>query len=155
MRSFSLRMAAATTPVAVKGKMQTLHKLLTGDTNFKNKALLRESNVELVFGSSWKGELNSYSAGLPTDERKILTRQVQRLSLTRYTTRELAQFAGNGVESIDAAAHTYMVAEGVKMLQVHGEAELVKYVEAEAVNAQWSVESTKKLIQSVKSAAKK
>eukprot|EP00657_Telonema_sp_P-1_P005053 TRINITY_DN22172_c0_g1_i1.p1 TRINITY_DN22172_c0_g1~~TRINITY_DN22172_c0_g1_i1.p1 ORF type:complete len:154 (+),score=65.39 TRINITY_DN22172_c0_g1_i1:89-550(+) len=94
---------------AVPAKMQTLHKILIGEVIFKNKALVKESNVEQVFGAEWKKELEAYASKLPADQKKVLDRQVARLSLTRYTTRELAQFATKGPENVDAAANAFMV----------------------------------------------
>ena len=42
--------AASTT----NSKQQVLHKILTGEVQFKNKALVKDSNVELQFGANWK-----------------------------------------------------------------------------------------------------
>ena len=161
-----LRRVSAVAPLAVaaryqsaapsekRSKMQTLHKLLTGEIQFKNKALLKESNVELQFGSNWKKELEEYSAKLSAEEKKVLQRQVARLSLTRYTTRELASFAGEGAANVDANAKASNVAQGAAFLQAKGDAEFTRYVSEEAANANWSDAQLKEFVAAVKSAKK-
>ena len=139
---------------AAPAKMQTLHKILIGEVIFKNKALVKESNVEQVFGAEWKKELEAYASKLPADQKKVLERQVARLSLTRYTTRELAQFATKGPENVDAAANAFMVAEARKMIAAKGEAAFVEHVNAEAKLANWTDAAVKKFIDEVKTAKK-
>ena len=147
----AIRLAAAPAPAIEKrSKMQTLHKILTGEVQFKNKALVKECNVELMFGAGWKSELEAYTAKLAAPEKKALQAQVQRLSLTRYTTRELAMFAGNGAEGVDAGAQSYMLCQGANMLKANGEAAFVAHVNAEAKMANWSADATKKFIENVK-----
>src|SRR3989338_4526082 len=106
---FNLSRLAAPAPAAAAKptKMQVLHKILTGETQFKGKALVKECNVAAVFGANWQTELNDYAKSLPEKEKTELTRQVARLNVTRYTTRELAEFAGNGAANVDAAAKAY------------------------------------------------
>ena len=141
--------AASTT----NSKQQVLHKILTGEVQFKNKALVKDSNVELQFGANWKKELEEYASKLPAAEKKTVLRQAARLNLTRYTTRELAQYAGE-VESVDVVAAQANVQEGVAFFQAKGEADFTAYVKAEAKNANWSEEQAAKFIASVKAAAK-
>lgn len=146
----------ATAPATEKrSKMQTLHKILTGEVQFKNKVLVKECNVELQFGANWKKELEEYSAKLSADEKKVLQRQVARLALTRYTTRELAQFGGDGSAAVDANAAEYNVAQGVAYLQSKGEAEFTRFAQEEGKLANWSADAISKYVANVKAAAKK
>ena len=149
---------AAATPAAVAAgkpsKMQSLHKILTGEVQFKGKALLKECNVAAVFGNNWQTELADYSKSLPKEEQAVLNRQIARLNVTRYTTRELADFAGNGAQNIDAAAKAYNVSKGAEMLAREGEAKFVEYVNAEAKNANWSADAVSKYVAEVKAAKK-
>mmetsp|Transcript_76804 Transcript_76804/g.89236 ORF Transcript_76804/g.89236 Transcript_76804/m.89236 type:complete len:167 (+) Transcript_76804:45-545(+) len=138
-----------------RSKMQTLHKILTGEIAFKNKALVKECNIELQFGAGWKKELQEYAAKLSAEEKKVLDRQVARLSLTRYTTRELAQFGGAGSAGVDAAAVEYNIAQGVAYLQAKGESEFSRYVQVEAKNANWGDDAVKQYVANVKAAAGK
>ncbi|CUG72673.1 Hypothetical protein, putative, partial [Bodo saltans] len=135
-------------------KMQTLHKILTGEVQFKNKALVKDANVELQFGAGWKTELEAYAGKLPAEEKQTLLRQIARLNLTRYTTRELAQFGADGASAVDAAAAEYNVSQGIAFLQAKGDAEFTRYVQEEAKNANWSADATSKYIASVKAAKK-
>jgi hypothetical protein len=138
---------------ATNPKAQTLQKILTGEVQFKNKAPLKDSFVELQFGANWKKELEEYAGKLPAAEKKTLLRQAARLNYTRYTTREIAQWGGE-VESIDAVAAQANIQEGVAFLQAKGEADFVAHVQAEAKNANWSADQTAKFIADVKAAAK-
>lgn len=147
-----MRFAGEAPKVEKRSKMQTLHKILTGEVQFKNKALVKECNVELVFGAGWKQELTSYSASLPAAEKEVLSRQVARLALTRYTTRELAEFAANGSAHVDAAAAASNVAKGTKLLATKGEAEFTRVAQEEGALANWSNDAVAKYIASVKSA---
>ena len=115
--------AASTT----NSKQQVLHKILTGEVQFKNKALVKDSNVELQFGANWKKELEEYASKLPAAEKKTVLRQAARLNLTRYTTRELAQYAGE-VESVDVVAAQANVQEGVAFFQAKGEADFTAWL---------------------------
>lgn len=151
-RTLPLLAAAAPAGVEKRSKMQTLHKILTGEIAFKNKALVKECNVELMFGAGWKKELETYAAKLGAEEKKTVQRQVARLSLTRYTTRELAQFGGNGADGVDAAAQSFMLTEGVRMLKEKGDNQFVEYVKAEAKNANWPQDVTDRFIANVKAA---
>lgn len=133
-------------------KMQTLHKILLGEVQFKNKALVKACNVELMFGATWQAELEAYAKTLKAPEANILKRQVARLEMTRYTTAELAQFAGNGPQGVAVAAEGYMLCEGVGMLKAKGEAEFMNYVKAEAVNANWTDKMVADYVSKVKAA---
>lgn len=148
--------AVATAPaVAAKpSKMQTLHKILTGEVALKGKALVKDCNIVAVFGDSWQAELTDYAKSLSEAERTVLNRQVARLNLTRYTTRELADFGGNGPENVDAAAKAYNNAKGAQLLAAAGEAKFVEMVKAEAKLARWSDAEVAKYIAEVKSAKK-
>ena len=152
------RFAAATPAAAAAGKtskMQSLHKILTGEVQFKGKALVKECNVAAVFGNKWQSELAEYTKTLPKEEQTVLNRQVARLNATRYTTRELAEFAGNGPQNIDAAAQAYNVSKGAEFLAREGEAKFVEYVNAEAKNANWGADAVSKYVAEVKGAKKK
>lgn len=147
-----MRRCALRLQVAGKGKMETLHKLLVGEAVFKNGALLKESNVEHQFGAEWKKDFAAYTAKLPAEQKTVVDRQVARLSLTRYTTRELAQFAGNGAENVDAVSQKWMLTEGKTLLKEKGEAAFVEHVKAEAKLANWSDAAAAKFIDAVKAA---
>lgn len=138
-----------------RSKMQTLHKILTGEVQFKNKALVKDCNIELQFGANWKSELEQYAGKLPAEEKQTLLRQAARLNLTRYTTRELAQFGADGSAAVNGAADQYNLAQGIAFFQSKGEAEFSRFVEEEAKNANWSADATSKYIANVKAAAKK
>ena len=144
----------AVKPVEKASKVQVLHNILVGKASFKNKALLKECNVEAVFGASWKSELAAYAKTLPAGDQKELTRQIARLSLTRYTTRELACFAGEGAANVDAAAEAENLANGVKLLQQVGPNEFAETVKAEGTRSNWSEDAINKFIASVKAAKK-
>lgn len=146
------RFASDAKPLEKKSKMGTLHKILTGEMQFKNKALVKECNVELMFGSNWKSELEAYAAALSAEEKAVITRQVARLALTRYTMRELSMFAGNGPAAVDDAAQKYMISEGVKLLVAKGESEFTKHVFEEAKISNWSDDTATKFVASVKKA---
>lgn len=139
---------------AASTKMQTLHKILIGEVQFKNKAAVKECNVEHMFGASWKKEITEYAAKLGAAEKQVLERQVARLNATRYTTRELATYGGNGASAIDAAARGAMVCQAIGYLNANGEAAFVQHVNAEAKNANWSDADVKKFIDEVKTAKK-
>lgn len=131
-------------------KMQTLHKILTGEVQFKNKALVKECNVELMFGANWKTEAAAYAKGLKKAEAEIFARQIARLSLTRYTTRELAQYAANGPALVDETAKASQIADGSRLLREVGDAEFTKIVQAEAKSANWSEKEANQFIADVK-----
>lgn len=151
----SARFNATAAVTEKRSKMQTLHKILTGEVAFKNKALVKECNIELQFGAGWKKELQEYATKLSAEEKKVLERQVARLSLTRYTTRELALFGGAGSAGVDAAAAEYNIAQGVAYLQAKGESEFTNYVQSEAKVANWSDAAVKSFVANVKAAAGK
>ena len=135
-------------------KMQTLHKLLTGEVQLKNKAPLKHANITLVFGDKWETEAAAYAKTLTGDEQAVFSRQIQRLSLTRYTARELAQYGGNGPAGVDAAAKAGNVAEGAAMLAAKGDAEFTNHVMAEAKLSNWSNEQAKQFITAAKAVKK-
>lgn len=134
-------------------KMQTLHKLLTGEAQFKNKHLLKQSNVEAAFGAEWAKELDTYAKTLPQAEQQVLKRQVERLSLTRYTTRELGQFAVNGPELVDRTAQASLIADGVNLRKTKGDAEFKKIVNEEAKLANWDSSKVSSFISAVEKAS--
>eukprot|EP00744_Colponema_vietnamica_P007377 GILI01010625.1.p2 GENE.GILI01010625.1~~GILI01010625.1.p2 ORF type:complete len:157 (-),score=49.47 GILI01010625.1:105-575(-) len=142
---------AAPAAVETRSKLQTLHKILLGEVQFKNKAAVKESHIEQQFGASWKKDLTEYAAKLGAEEKKILERQVARLNATRYTTRELANFGGNGPSNIDAAARGAMVCQAIGFLNTQGEQAFVEHVNKEARIANWSESQTQQFIQEVKS----
>lgn len=150
MFRFNATRFAAPAAVETRSKLQTLHKILLGEVQFKNKAAVKESNIEHQFGANWKKELNEYAAKLGAEEKKILDRQVARLNATRYTTRELATFGGNGAAHLDAAAHSAMVCQAVGYLNANGEQAFVDYVNKEAKNANWSKSQAQQFIDEVK-----
>jgi hypothetical protein len=134
-------------------KMQTLHKLLTGETQFKNKGLLKQCNVEAMFGAQWAQELDAYAKTLSAKDQDIIKRQVERLSLTRYTTRELAQYAVNGPTLVDQTAQASLIADGVNLRKEKGDAEFKRIVADEAKLGNWDDAKTKNFISAVEKAA--
>lgn len=150
-RAVPLYAAAA---AADNKKMVTLHKILTGETQFKGKGLVKECNVEQQFGAGWKKELEAYAGTLKAEEKVVLQRQVARLSLTRFTTRELACFAGDGPAGVEGAAQAYNLCEGVRILNAKGDAEFTAFVKSEASLANWTDAQTTKYIEQVKAAKK-
>ncbi len=141
--------APAAAPQA-KSKMQVLHKILTGEMQFKNKTPLKVSYVTQVFGKNWQSEINAYAAKLPAAEKTVLDRQVARLALTAYTTRELGKYLANGVENLEATAWQGQVADAKAFAEVKGIDELTKLVKAEGALVGWSTEQMDKLIAAAK-----
>lgn len=148
--SFRLAEVAAVAP----SKMQTLHKLLIGEVAFKNKGLLKQCNVEAVFGAQWQSELDVYAKTLPAADQTLLKRQVERLAITRYTVRELGAFAVNGPALIDATAQTSLVTDGVELLKKSGESEFKRVVAEEAKLANWDATKTSNFVAAVQAKAK-
>ena len=140
----------ANAPVEKRSKMQTLHKMLLGEIQFKNKVPLKECNIELQFGANWKTELSNYAEKLQPPEKALLNRQIARLSLTRYTTAEIAQYCGDGPEAIDEVAAAANVEQGKAFLQAKGESAFLQHVNVEAANANWSEAKLKSFIDAVK-----
>ncbi|KAG5465028.1 hypothetical protein LSCM4_00480 [Leishmania orientalis] len=158
MRSSFVRKGASAVAggAAVAGsndlKMASLHKLLTGEVQFRNGALLKECNIEHNFGANWKADMELYAKSLPADQKKILERQIARVTLTRYTTRELAEYCGEGPEHVDAVAREANIAQAKAYAQLNGTEKLEAYVKAESRNAGWSDAEAKKFMDAVKSA---
>ncbi|CAJ1036798.1 hypothetical protein, conserved [Leishmania lindenbergi] len=158
MRASFVRKAAsavvcgATTATPSDLKMTSLHKLLTGEVQFRNNAPLKVCNIEHNFGPNWKSEIEDYATSLPTDQKNFLKRQVQRVSLTRYTSRELAEYCGEGPEHLDAVARDANIAQAKAYAQKNGADQLEAYVNAEAKNAGWSDAETKSFLDAVKAA---
>ena len=136
------------------GKMETLHKILIGEVAFKNNAPVKECYVETQFGADWKKELTSYAGSLKADEKVILERQVSRLSLTKYTTRELAQFGGDGPAGVEGAAKASNICAAVGYLSAKGDAEFTTYVKEEGARNNWSADQVSKFVAEVKAAKK-
>lgn len=130
-------------------KMRMLHKILLGEVQFKNSALLKSCNIEHNFGNNWKSEITSYAHELGSEEKAALLRQVARVQLTRFTTRELALYCGDGPENVEHNAKEANLDQGKLYLDTHGEEALRKYVAEEAVNANWSEEEANAFIQQV------
>eukprot|EP01084_Bolivina_argentea_P164536 286056_1 len=139
---------------ASKGKMETLHKIPTGEVAFKDNAPVKDCYVETQFGADWKKELEVYAKNLKADEKAILERQVSRLTLTKYTTRELAQFAGDGPAAVEGAAQGANICAGLGFLNAKGESEFTTYVKEEGARNNWTVEQVTKFVDSVKAAKK-
>ncbi|CCW69876.1 unnamed protein product [Phytomonas sp. Hart1] len=137
-------------PEVPSHKLSVLHKLLTGEAQLRNKAFLKVCNLEHSFGANWKGEIEAYAAKLPKAAREHLRRQIARVNLTRYTTRELAMYAGEGPSYLDDVAREANLAQGKVYLDEHGVIEFETYVEAEAKNANWPDSVCKKFIKDVK-----
>lgn len=150
-RSF-LRLTAVSAG-AENHKLQTLHKLLIGEVQFKNNVPLKYCNVVHKFGENWKEEIESYANSLPEDNRAVLQRQIARLMLTRYTTRELAMYGGDGPEKLDENARKANVDQGKVYLAEHGEEAFENYVKTEAKYANWTDEQALEFINAVKQAA--
>lgn len=134
-------------------KAQTLHKLLTGEVQFKNNVPLKYCNVVHNFGESWQSELEEYAYTLSTEEQATLHRQISRLLLTRYTTRELAMYGGDGVEALDENARRANIEGGCEYYKKHGEEKFVQYVLQEAKFANWKEEQAQEFIEAVKKEA--
>ncbi|CAG9583993.1 conserved hypothetical protein [Leishmania major strain Friedlin] len=158
MRSSFVHKAAAAaagggmTATSSDHKMASLHKLLTGEVQFRNNALLKTCNIEHNFGATWKSDIEAYAKCLPADERSCLERQVARVMLTRYTTRELAEYCGEGPEHVDAVAREANIAQAKAHAQQYGADKLEAYVKAESKNAGWSEAETKSFLDAVKAA---
>lgn len=157
MRCSFLRLAAAPTAAAAAAassdpKMTALHKLLTGEVQFRGNAPLKECNIEHNFGANWRSDIEAYAKSLPADQKKVLERQVARVGLTRYTTRELSEYCGEGPENVDKVAREANIAQAKAYAQKNGAEKLEAYVQAEAKNAGWSAADAKKFIDAVKAA---
>lgn len=157
MRYSFLRLAAAPAAAAAAAassdaKMVSLHKLLIGEVQFRGNAPLKECNIEHNFGANWRADLADYAKGLPAEQKKLLERQVARVGLTRYTTRELSEYCGEGPENVDKVAREANVAQAKAYAAKHGADKLEAYVMAEAKNAGWSEADAKKFIDAVKAA---
>lgn len=144
--------AAAAASAPGDARMATLHKILIGEQQFRNNAAVKVCNVEHNFGANWKSEIEAYAAKLPDDQKAILTRQIARVQLTRYTTRELGQYGAEGTQHLDAVAKAANIAQGKEYLAKNGEDKFVAYVHQEAKNANWSEADAKAFIDAVKAA---
>ena len=133
-------------------KMQSLHSIMIGETTFKNKALLKVCNVELMFGAKWQQEYEAFTKTLPAPQMAVAKKQLGRLLLTSYTTRELSMYAGNGPNGIKGAAEGSMLCEGVGMLKSKGEAAFVAAAQEEGKLANWTTASINEYISKVKAA---
>ncbi|ESL07652.1 hypothetical protein TRSC58_04655 [Trypanosoma rangeli SC58] len=157
-RSFGALAAAAATaaPTAATAntKMNTLHRILTGELHFKNKTPVKECNIVHQFGENWQSELSEYAKTLSVEQKKVLERQVARVKLTRYTVAELAAYCGDGPAHLDAVAREANIEQGVAFLKEKGVEAFDKYVAEEAVNANWKPEDVKKFADAVKVKAK-
>lgn len=155
MRLSLLRLAAAPATAAAPAadpKMTALHKLLTGEVQFRNGAPLKVCNIEAKFGANWKAELESYAKKLPAEQKTVLERQMARVLLTRFTTRELSVYCGEGPELVEKVAQAANIAEAKEYAKQHGAEKLAAYVKAEAKNANWSDAEVSKFLAAVKAA---
>ncbi|KPI87378.1 hypothetical protein ABL78_3566 [Leptomonas seymouri] len=159
MRCSFLRLAAApaaagaaATAAPSDPKMASLHKLFTGELQFRGNAPLKVCNIEHNFGPNWRAELEAYAKSLPAEQKKVLERQVARVALTRYTTRELSLYCGEGPENVDKVAREANIAQAKAYAEKHGVDKLEAYVQGEAKNAGWSDADAKKFIDAVKAA---
>lgn len=141
---------SASTSEEASHKLKTLHKLLTGEVHFKNGVPLKYCNVVHNFGEQWQAEIEAYANKLPTDQKTVLQRQISRVLLTRYTTRELALYGGDGPENLDKNAQTANVEQGRLFLEKFGEDKFKTHVQQEAKNANWSEAQVNAFINSVK-----
>ncbi|KEG12407.1 hypothetical protein DQ04_01741090 [Trypanosoma grayi] len=144
--------AAAAAPANTK--MNTLYKILIGESHFKNRAPVKECNIVHQFGENWATELEAYAKTVPAEQNKMIERQIARVKLTRYTVTELAQYCGDGPEHLDAVAREANIDQGVAFIKEKGVEEFDKYVAREAVNANWKPEDVKKFTEAVKLKAK-
>eukprot|EP00755_Sulcionema_specki_P003507 Sspe_Gene.27837::Locus_12233_Transcript_1_3_Confidence_0.600_Length_688::g.27837::m.27837 len=142
-------------------KMKNLLKIVTGDVQLKNRAPVKECTIEQVFGSQWKSELQqwfdkTYSAGMDKADKAAaqarLNKYLQRLSLTRYTSRELASFMLSGAHKVDELAKAQQVADAKEFIAANGDAKFVEHVKAEGKNANWTQEECDAFVKMVKSA---
>ena len=108
---------------------------------------MKDANITSVFGANWKPELNqwfneTYTAKMaPADKveaQKRLDKYLARLSLTRYTASELAQYFSSGAHKVDENASADNVAQAKAFLSSAGAAAFDSHVAAEAKNANWS-----------------
>lgn len=155
MRCIPAAAAAAATTTrggAALQKVQTLHKLLIGEVQFKNNVPLKYCNVVHNFGGGWQAELEDYARTLPAEDQEQLQRQVSRLWLTRYTTRELAMYAGDGPEKLEENARKANIEQGCEYYAKHGEEKFVEYVKKEAKYANWAEAQAEEFIAAVKKA---
>ncbi|KAG5464297.1 hypothetical protein LSCM1_00478 [Leishmania martiniquensis] len=141
---------AAAVATSSDPKMVSLHKLLIGEVQFRNNVLLKECNIVHNFGANWKSDIEAYAKSLPADQKSALERQIARVRLTRYTTRELAEHCGEGPEHLDAVAREANIAQAKAYAQLNGADKLEAYVQAEAKNAGWSDAETKNFMDAVK-----
>lgn len=143
---------AAAAASAANSKMAALHKILTGEVQFRNNAGLKVCNIEHSFGPNWRSEIEAYAKTLPAEPKALLERQIARVLFTRYTTRELAQYAGEGAQYLDSVAQAANVQQGKAYLQKNGAEKFEAYVKEAAQVANWSDADAKKFIDAVKSA---
>eukprot|EP00759_Apiculatamorpha_spiralis_P000524 PhF_6_TR10179/c0_g1_i1/m.15785 len=138
--------AAPTTPQPVTlTKPQLLSKILTNDgVSFKNKVPVKSANIEQSFGKNWQQEL-----GAAAQEEKV-ARQIRRLALTRYTSRELAAYlADGGVARLDANARAAQIADGQAYVATNGEQEFRALVAREGKLANWSAQQQQEFTDAV------
>eukprot|EP01061_Rhynchopus_euleeides_P026673 TRINITY_DN43465_c0_g1_i1.p2 TRINITY_DN43465_c0_g1~~TRINITY_DN43465_c0_g1_i1.p2 ORF type:complete len:184 (+),score=93.87 TRINITY_DN43465_c0_g1_i1:80-553(+) len=143
-----------------KQKMTTLYKLVTGETQFKNKAPVKYSYITSTFGENWNTEVQQWfnsvytSKMTPADKAEATKRfdkYLTRLNLTRYTASELAKYFSEGAHKVDTLAQADNVAQAQAFLKAKGADAFAAHVAAEAKNANWSaaqVAEFKKKVQS-------
>lgn len=144
-----------------KQKMTTLYKVITGESQFKNKAPVKDCNVAAVFGEAWKAELDAwfnaeYCKKMTAEDKVVaqgrLNKYLARLELTRFTSSELAASFAEGAHKVAAHAEANNVAAAKAFLKSAGGAAFDSHVAAEAKNANWTAEQTAAFVKKVKSA---
>ncbi|CCW63889.1 unnamed protein product [Phytomonas sp. EM1] len=141
---------ATPSATARTNRLSVLHKLLIGEVQFRNRALLKVCNLEHSFGAGWRSEIESYTATLPPSDANLLRRQLARVDLTRFTTRELAMYGGEGPTHLASVAREANLAQGKAFLDAKGVKAFEAYVKAEATNANWSQADRDQFIKDVK-----
>uniref|UniRef100_A0A0A9X9S1 ADNP homeobox protein 2 n=2 Tax=Lygus hesperus TaxID=30085 RepID=A0A0A9X9S1_LYGHE len=101
-------------------KMTTLYKLLTGDVQLRNKTPVKMCYLEHNFGPKWQSELKEFAQTLSAEQRALVERQLARIQLTRYTTRELAEYGGEGPTQLYAVSRHANVVQGKVYLDEFG-----------------------------------
>eukprot|EP01059_Diplonema_ambulator_P022959 TRINITY_DN3831_c0_g1_i1.p1 TRINITY_DN3831_c0_g1~~TRINITY_DN3831_c0_g1_i1.p1 ORF type:complete len:159 (+),score=58.64 TRINITY_DN3831_c0_g1_i1:52-528(+) len=155
-RSTMVRMCAA--KELHNQKMLTLYKIVTGDMGFKNKAPVKDATVTEVFGSGWSKDLKTwfesdFTSKMDKADKDAagarLQKYLTRLSLTRYTTRELSEFMQSGAAAVDATAEAHNISQAKEFLKANGEAALKAHVDAEAANANWTADQKSAFLKKV------
>ncbi|KNH07415.1 myotonin-protein kinase [Perkinsela sp. CCAP 1560/4] len=132
--------AAASAAETGSSKFAFLHKLLSGEASFQDNTPVRLSYVQQSFGENWHSELSEWAnTNLDKKAQATLRRQMNRLSLTKYTNRELAEYLEDGgVRNLDLNAHATQIKDALEYFQVKGEAAFRSMVDREGKLSNWT-----------------